>query len=391
MWKLKNEIPELISISINGYDEIELNHSKGQFKINKNEILEVQFYSDFYSLNSNLGYSSKHSFFLLFQWNLELFELDVVRETSTGILNVFRSLFSLCLCSGLALLVKDIFFEESLRFYFILAVLFFIFFDRFIRMFLVPFLFKTFFGEFIFEDILLIKTSGNKFFFRDKYRKITREHFNIEIEFDDFQQSKKNERKAAKFVFTVLLLVFILTPFFLMNNDLNSLWFGKKVIFTVTENNIYLLSFLKGIWIALIFGLYVFLILIAFILAFVLIVLPLLGVVFAVGFAVGFIEFLTKITQRFLNFEVVFSFQKVSSPQKIILFSLLYIVFGVLNYYLFETVIYQPIKNWVGPFLYAYSVDTFIYLFLIISFSIISLFIIENIIKLIFMPRNKNS
>lgn len=388
MWPLNDEIPLIKNISENEENIIEITHSKGQFKINKKEIVDVQMKSDIHSLKSNPYYSDEHAFIVLSDFYRTWFPF-----IGAFSLNMIRAIISLGIAGGVSffllrlIIVSDIFFINSnagfgLATLLILIILIWIAIDKTIRSFIFPTIIKLLFSDFIKKDIFVIKTTGNTFEFRESngfsWLSSAGDLLPLLKDSDESLRIRNIKRKILYVLFyslifiNFLFLLVIFSSFVKIHDSLNLYFFyiGFFGIILLVSMPIIVVTILKIL---------VGSMLILFLLPPGISVVG--GVLLAILPEIIYRKYQSSDKEMFLARESTSKWRG-----RLIVFFLF--LLGILYYFVFENIVYLPIYSWsktIDPFWYFIYFDFYVYLFIISMFSMLSLYpiayVLDNLIK----------
>ena len=214
MWSFNNKMPKIHRVSQNETDDIVIEHTDGEFKINVKDIVNVKRKSDNHSIESCPLYDDFVSFGTLrgimsiyfsggFAWVLIIF--------MQGVLNSEVGTWIPFLGGGGSLIST----------YVILTLIILLLGYRPFKSYIFPLFIYTFYSKFVVKDLLVIETIGNHFVFRGADDSKVLSHFNLNVE-NDFSSIEKQNKQRVLFYFYLLLLTLpSLLYFFLRSQGYN--------------------------------------------------------------------------------------------------------------------------------------------------------------------------
>jgi len=377
MWPFANKIPFVETISENQENEIEIKHSSGNFKISKKDIIETQLSSDYYSLNSSPNYSTLHSILLMLIYFKDGFGFILGKGSPKSLtLNDIRFIISICLSGGIA---GNIILPLEIELKFIVWVLFTLLInliiDKPIKNIIFPFFFKIFFGNFIKNDLITLKTAGNNFIFRGILNQSNLELFSLSLNSERREKHLEDKRKISYFFFYLNCFITLIISFLIFNQNDDS-------IFKMTVKNTLLGYYQRGFVTSLML---VFLPVIIFYLGVIIVIIALFTIlIYTHIIAIFSSVFVGILITEFLMKKITNGFKL--SGWLVFLSVIIFIASDIVYYFSMEEIIYRPIKTWVkslNPVFYRYYLDSQIYLFITSIFSYFTAYSINFFFSLV--------
>ena len=214
MWSFNNKMPKIHRVSQNETDDIVIEHTDGEFKINVKDIVNVKRKSDNHSIESCPLYDDFVSFGTLrgimsiyfsggFAWVLIIF--------MQGVLNSEVGTWIPFLGGGGSLIST----------YVILTLIILLLGYRPFKSYIFPLFIYTFYSKFVVKDLLVIETIGNHFVFRGADDSKVLSHFNLNVENDFSSIEKQNKQRVLFYFYLSLLSLPSLFYFFLTIQEYN--------------------------------------------------------------------------------------------------------------------------------------------------------------------------
>lgn len=221
MWSYNNKIPKIHRVSQNETDDLVIEHTEGEFKINVKDIVNVKRKSDIHSIKSDPSYGG----FLN------------VRDDQKSLISL-RDIIAIYFSAGFAWVLitfmEGVFNSEAetwipfldvgislLSSYVIFTLIILLLGYRPFKSFIFPLFIYTFYSKFVVKDLLVIETIGNHFVFRGADDSKVLSHFNLNVE-NDFSSIEKQNKQRVLFYFYLLLLTLpSLLYFFLRSQGYN--------------------------------------------------------------------------------------------------------------------------------------------------------------------------
>jgi hypothetical protein len=206
MWSYNNKIPKIHRVSQNETDDLVIEHTEGEFKINVKDIVNVKRKSDIHSIKSDPSYVG----FLNIRDDQKL--LISLRDIiaiyfSAGfawvLITFMEGVFNSEAETWIPFLADDFF--SLLSSYVIFTLIILLLGYRPFKSFIFPLFIYTFYSKFVVKDLLVIETIGNHFVFRGADDSKVLSHFNLNVE-NDFSSIEKQNKQRVLFYFYLSLL-----------------------------------------------------------------------------------------------------------------------------------------------------------------------------------------
>jgi hypothetical protein len=214
MWSYNNKIPKIHRVSQNETDDLVIEHTEGEFKINVKDIVNVKRKSDIHSIKSDHSYDS----FL----NSGSYQNPLI-----ALVEIFAIYFSAGFAGVLITFMEGVLNSEAKTWipflgdwsvispYVIFTLMILLLGYRPFKSFIFPLFIYTFYSKFFVKDLLVIETIGNHFVFRGADDSKVLTHFNLNVENDFSSAEKRNKQRVLFYFYLSLLLLPSLLFFYL--------------------------------------------------------------------------------------------------------------------------------------------------------------------------------